>query len=200
MGHAVEVLLCLGACKAAPPAARALLSTLAKLFAMAHAPGSALCAELRVRRVRARRPWRPAGACSAHANKSCVCQLVVPVAEKPGHVQICPACASVWYLLAKAWAENLPCSGRQGALGAACIAWGSGLLRSGAGLRAIGLALPAELLPYAAAQLLPVLLLPPKRLLALDVPRQPLGGTIRVSDVLSDLLVSKNNSSLRGLS
>ena len=82
----------------------------------------------------------------------------------------------------------------------ALIGWVPELLCSTAPQRAAGRFLPAELLPYAAAQLLPVLLLPPKRLLALDVPRQPLGGTIRVSDVLSDLLVSKNNSSLRGLS
>jgi len=69
----VEVLLCLGACKVAPPAARALLSTLAKLLAMAHAPGSALCAELRVRRMSVRRSRWPVAARRVHANKT-VCE------------------------------------------------------------------------------------------------------------------------------
>jgi hypothetical protein len=190
-GHAVEVLLCLGACKVAPPAAMALLSTLAKLLAMAHAPGSSLCAELRVRRVRARRPQRPTAARRVHANKiPCVSaggacrggawkdarqlrlyERMAPVSLNPG--------------------QNLSCGGRQEALGVACVAWASGLLRSDARLRSIGLALPAELLPYAAAQLLPVLLLLPERVRALDLPRHlPLSGTTRVSDFLADLLVS----------
>jgi hypothetical protein len=103
VGHAVEVLLCLGACKIAPPAARALLSTLAKLFAMAHAPGSALCAELRVRRIGVRQPRRPSTARRVHANKPvcvrlwcltwrsrnafrtpCLFEQTVPESLKPG--------------------------------------------------------------------------------------------------------------------
>ncbi len=99
----MEVLLCLGACEAAPPAARALLSTLAKLLAMAHAPGSALCAELRVRRIGVRRPRRPTAARRVHANKRvrvsswcltwrsrdasrtpCLCERTVPESLKPG--------------------------------------------------------------------------------------------------------------------
>ena len=48
--------------------------------------------------------------------------------------------------------QNLSCSGQQEALGAACIGWASGLLRSAAHLRALGYALPAELTPYAAAR------------------------------------------------
>jgi hypothetical protein len=87
--------------------------------------------------------------------------------------------------------QNLSCSGQQEALGAACIGWASGLLRSAAHLRGLGYALPAELTPYAAAQLLPVLLLPPERVRALDVPRHlPLGGINAVPDFLSDVLVS----------
>ena len=48
-----------------------------------------------------------------------------------------------------------------------------------------GLALPAELLPYAAAQLLPLLLLPPERVRALDLARRP--PSLAVDQVLGFL-------------
>ena len=80
----MEVLLCLGACEVVPPAAWALLSTLAKLFAMAHAPGSALCAELQVRCIGGRRPT--AARCVRAKDPVCV-KLMVPDMEEPGRVQ-----------------------------------------------------------------------------------------------------------------
>ncbi len=53
-----------------------------------------------------------------------------------------------------------------------------------------GLALPAELLPYAAAQLLPLLLLPPELVRALDPAHFALSpATDRVSGFLSRALV-----------
>jgi len=59
-------------------------------------------------------------------------------------------------------------------------------LSSGASTRAAGRALPAELLPYAAAQLLPLWLLPPERVRALELPHL----MWQVSDFLSAVLVS----------
>ncbi len=52
MAHASTVLLAAGSAKAVPPAAKALLATLAKLLAAAHAPGAALRAALLVSRAR----------------------------------------------------------------------------------------------------------------------------------------------------
>ena len=65
LGHAVEVLLAVGSCtavgsgQAVPRAAKALLATLAKLLAAAHAPGSALREWPRVSRADPQRPWQP---------------------------------------------------------------------------------------------------------------------------------------------
>jgi hypothetical protein len=49
--HAVDVLLAVGAVQPVPLAAKALLATLAKLLAAAHAPGAALEAGLKVSRI-----------------------------------------------------------------------------------------------------------------------------------------------------
>ncbi len=61
VGHGVELLTSGGPGCPGPPAARALLATLAKLLAMAHAPGSAMRDGLWVRRpvpAPSQRPWR----------------------------------------------------------------------------------------------------------------------------------------------
>ncbi len=64
------------------------------------------------------------------------------------------------------------------------------LLQPDARLRGFGNALPAELLPYAAAQLLPALLLPPERVRALDLAHlAPSLAAIEVSHFLSGTVV-----------
>jgi len=68
-------------------------------------------------------------------------------------------------------------------------AYGPDLLSWGAELRAAGNALPAELQPYAAAQLLPLLLLPPESVRALDLPLPCAGGTDGESEFFSRMLV-----------
>ena len=73
----------------------------------------------------------------------------------------------------------------------ALVHWAPYLLASSKELRADGLALPAELLPYAAAQLLPLLLLPPEqRLCALDLHHNDRrAGTVPESFFLMRVLV-----------
>ncbi len=67
--------------------------------------------------------------------------------------------------------------------------------------RAAGRALPAELLPYAAAQLLPLLLLSPERVRTLDLSGLgSLSGTNVVSVVLRDRLVRPQLPALRPFS
>ncbi len=64
------------------------------------------------------------------------------------------------------------------------------LLHTNARLRVIGRALPAELLPYAAALLLPLLLLPPERVRALDLAHlPPAAAADQVSYFLSGTVV-----------
>ena len=66
--------------------------------------------------------------------------------------------------------------------------------------RAAGRALPAELLPYAAAQLLPLWLLPPERVRALDLPQHNLLFSAgQVSDFLSAVVVSVRLVTVRSL-
>ncbi len=74
----------------------------------------------------------------------------------------------------------------------ALIVWAPRLLRPAAGMGAAGCALPAELLPSAAAQLLPLLLLPPERVRALELPREysPPGRADKVSVFLAEVVVS----------
>jgi len=75
--------------------------------------------------------------------------------------------------------------GRQGMF----CAYGPDLLSRGAELRAAGNAVPTEPLPYAAAQLLPLLLPPPESVRALDLPLPCAGGTDGESDFFSRMLV-----------
>jgi hypothetical protein len=71
---------------------------------------------------------------------------------------------------------------------------------SDASARATGHALPAELLPYAAAQLLPLWVLPPERVRALDLPQRNWRVPERqVSDFLSAVLVSTRPFNIRPL-
>jgi len=155
VGHAVDVLLSMGfmaagSAEAAAPAARALLSTLAKLLARADEPGFALGSGLRV---------RCAGACSTPAAAP---QRRVIAHALGGHA-IMRASARPPMTSAAA--------GRQDAL----YSWTPNLLRLATIENAVspltlGQTLPEALLPYAAAQLLPLLLLPPERVRALDLP------------------------------
>jgi len=143
VGHAVEVLVSVRITEGAPPAAKALLATLAKLLASACAPGSALHEGLQVRHACCRRACRP-------------CQRAARTHGMPSRVSSVPACDPLR-------------GGRQDAL----MIWAPDLLRWGVTARAAGRALPAALLPYAAAQLLPLLLLPPERVRTLSAPRSP---------------------------
>jgi len=74
------------------------------------------------------------------------------------------------------------------------------LLRPAAGMGAAGCALPAELLPCAAALLLPLLLLPPERVRALELQRvcSPPGCADEVSVFLSEVVVSARHVPVTG--
>ncbi len=139
-----------GSAEAAAPAARALLSTLAKLLARADEPGFALGSGLRVRR---------AGACSTPA--------AAPQRRIAAH-----AFGGRAVMRASARLPVTPvAAGWQDAL----YGWAPSLLRlatieNAVSPRTLGQTLPEALLPHAAAQLLPLLLLPPERVRGLDLP------------------------------
>jgi len=140
----VIVLMAVGPVQPAPLAAKALIGTLAKLLA-ARAPYAALRTGTWVSRTGAR------SAAAAVTSRGGTRHA------RGRRRRGAPAC-------------DLPCVARQDTL----VGTVPQMLKPNATLRGVGHALPAELLPYAAANLLPVLLLPPERMRALGPARTSL--------------------------
>ncbi len=167
MAHASKVLLAASSVETVLPAAKALLATMAKLLATAHAPGAVLRAGLLVSRARSFRQL--AAARLMRVRRQALCALH----GRP----LVTGCVQA----------------RQEAL----IVWVPEVLCPSADQRAAGRALPAELLPHAAAQLLPLLLLPPECVRGLGAALlNRHTSTLQVTVFLTEALVSSPLSGL----